>query len=485
MWPTNPLDLLAFNVKLLGTSTKKNVLVSAGNIHDKERLLPAIKQLIDMDLMVYATPGTARFLAERGITVSEIHKIADRTEPNILTFLKANRLDLVINVLTGDQDYDETSDVNLIRRLAIEGGTPLLTDVEVALRTVDQIATDRERGTYDYRLADKSEPWNMRALFAQEVAARGGFTCHHAHFDKAYLISADNLRLSQVDMQKKWELYKYLKENYSRADLIERISRGVETMIAQGVKYCRTMVDADSTVKLLPIESALEVQRIYRDQIKLEIGVQPLQGVLDKESRIQFEAACERADFVGGLPSKDRPTPERHLDVIMEIAKKLDKPIDVHVDQENNPNENETELLAEKTIEHGLEGKVHGVHAISVSAKSEREQDRILERVKQADLGIIVCPSAALSMKQLGDMRAPLHNSIAPVGKLIDYDIRTYLGVDNIHDLFMPIVDGDIWFECRMMMEATRIYDLEKIATIATATYGSTVSSPQELAASK
>src|SRR5690606_40711598 len=71
--------------------------------------------------------------------------------------------------------------------------------------------------------------------------------------------------------------------------------------------------------------------------------------------------------------------------------------------------------------------------------------------------------SAALSMKQL-PMTAPLHNSIAPFVKLREAGVRTYLGVDNVHDLFMPMVDGDIWTECRMLMETTRFYDIDAVA---------------------
>ena len=112
------------------------------------------------------------------------------------------------------------------------------------------------------------------------------------------------------------------------------------------------------------------------------------------------------ADVVGGLPSKDRPTPEKHLDIIMRIAREQNKRLDVHVDQENNPFENETEMLARKTIEYGLEGRVSAVHAISVSAKPAIEQDRIIRLLKDAGVSVIVCPSAALSMKQL-DMHGP------------------------------------------------------------------------------
>ena len=59
-------------------------------------------------------------------------------------------------------------------------------------------------------------------------------------------------------------------------------------MIAQGVTYCRTMVDADSTVGLLPVTAAMEVKKRYAGQIAFEVGVQPLQGVLGCSPILQF-----------------------------------------------------------------------------------------------------------------------------------------------------------------------------------------------------
>jgi cytosine/creatinine deaminase len=307
----------------------------------------------------------------------------------------------------------------------------------------------------------------MKEEFLRLVRENGGFASYHAHYDKAYLISPDNLRLSMVDMQKKWALYKHLKETYTKENLIERIGRGVQTMIDQGATHCRTLIDADSTIRTLGVEAALDVKKKFKSQIMFEIGVQPLQGVLDDESREQFEKACSMADVVGGLPSKDRPTPEKHLDIIMKIAREQNKRLDVHVDQENNPFENETEMLARKTIEHGLEGRVSAIHAISVSAKPAHEQDRIIRLLKDAGVSVICCPSAALSMKQL-DMQSPLHNSIVPVPKLLDAGVSVYLGVDNVYDLFMPLVDGDLWFESRMLMEACRFYDIDRVAKLVT-----------------
>ena len=118
---------------------------------------------------------------------------------------------------------------------------------DVGIATLEQIIIDSERGTYRYRLADDASLEPATALHAEGRRPRRTRS-HHAHFDKAYLITMDNLRLSQVDMQKKWDLYKFLKENYTAPIWWSASRRGVEKMLDQGVTYCRTMVDADSTV---------------------------------------------------------------------------------------------------------------------------------------------------------------------------------------------------------------------------------------------
>ncbi|MEM1370486.1 MAG: amidohydrolase family protein, partial [Cyanobacteria bacterium P01_H01_bin.15] len=462
------LDLLAFNLKLVSQKTAKKILISAGRIEDKRKIVQSVSDLSAVGFEIYTTDGTHLFLNREGIVTTKIHKISSGLSPNIETFLSENRFDLVVNVLTGEIDYDESTDAKLIRKLSIESGIPLITDCDVAVATINQILLDVKRSKHTTSNFDSGKPWNIRREFMEHVSELGGFKNHHAHFDKAYLISAENLRLSQVDMQKKWELYRYLKESYTYEDLVTRISRGVEMMIDQGATYCRTMVDADSTVGLLPAKAALEVKKRYKERIRFEFGIQPLQGLLDPESYEQYEEACSMADYCGGLPSRDAPQQEKHLDLVLQLAKKLGKPVEVHVDQENNPDETETELLALKTIEHEMQGRVFGVHAISVSAKEVREQDRIITKILDADMGIVICPSAALSMKQL-PMMAPLHNSIAPFPRLKQAGVKCYLGVDNVHDLFMPIVDGDIWAECRFLMEACRYYDVEAVAKLACA----------------
>src|SRR2546430_745789 len=134
------LEMLAFSLKLLSKKSKKNVLISAGRLSDKERMLPAIRKLVtELPVALYCTHGTSAFLAERGVENQLIYKIAEGSEPNIKSFLDQDRFDFVINVLTGNNNYDESTDSNLIRTLAIEHGIPLITDVDVAILTIDQL----------------------------------------------------------------------------------------------------------------------------------------------------------------------------------------------------------------------------------------------------------------------------------------------------------------------------------------------------------
>ena len=108
------------------------------------------------------------------------------------------------------------------------------------------------------------------------------------------------------------------------------------------------------------------------------------------------------------------------------------------------------------------------MHAISLSCQSETYIDNLSKEIADLGIGVIICPSAAISMKQRSDIKAPIHNSIAPVIKLIENNVKVALGVDNISDIFMPLVDGDLWFESRLLMESIRCYDLDLISDIVT-----------------
>ena len=58
--------------------------------------------------------------------------------------------------------------------------------------------------------------------------------------------------------------------------------------------------------------------------------------------------------------------------------------VHVHVDQFNMSSEYETEMLALKAIEHGMQGRVVAIHGISIGAHSKMYRQRLYGLLKEA-----------------------------------------------------------------------------------------------------
>jgi cytosine/adenosine deaminase-related metal-dependent hydrolase len=306
------------------------------------------------------------------------------------------------------------------------------------------------------------------------IEQRGGFVNAHAHFDRAFTLAPGNVHLTQVSLREKWSLNNDLKRTSSVEVYRYRIDQAVQRMVQQGARRCVTFVDIDPISELRALKAACQVRQQYQGVLELVIANQLLvqfcdtaTGRINREVVDVFEEALDTLDVIGGLPDRDFPHGEQHLDIILDAARRTGKPVHVHVDQKNDPNENETLWLAKKVIEYGLEDRVAAIHSVSLSAKPLAERQDIYEHMSEAGLVVIVCPSADLSMQSL-PVQAPIHNSIAPVPELLEAGIPIALGTDNIMDIYCPLIDGDLYTELRLLAEACRFYDFEALAGIAT-----------------
>lgn len=312
------------------------------------------------------------------------------------------------------------------------------------------------------------EKWNLKKQFLETVKEKGGFVNCHGHFDKAFYITREGLDKSMVDMEEKWHMSDDIKKKSSEEEVTNRIKKALDILITQECKNTFSFIDAYSTVGHKNIDAAIKVQQEYKDKINFKTATQPLGGLIDSKERKIYEEVTAKSDVAGGLPSKDRPVDEKNFDYLFSIAKNLNKPIHIHIDQENNPKEKDTEKLIKYTKKYGYEGRVVAVHALSVAAQSKEYRKNIYKGLASAGISVVVCPGAALGMKQLDQYSAPVHNSIANVPEMITAGITVGLGVDNICDFYQPFVDGDMWVEMRILMEACRYYDFDQLVKIAT-----------------
>ena len=156
---------------------------------------------------------------------------------------------------------------------------------------------------------------------------------------------------------------------------------------------------------------------------------------------------------------------EVHLKKGLKLARKHEQEFQVHVDQMNLASERGTERLVE-AFKWFKQPKVKGskglptvwaIHVISPSAYTEERFNALVENLLRYNIGVIVCPSAGLSMRCITSVVSPTHNSLARVLELAYAGVPIRLGTDNIADVFVPPADGDMLTEVKMGAQALRL----------------------------
>ena len=222
------------------------------------------------------------------------------------------------------------------------------------------------------------------------------------------------------------------------------------------------------------IARELKARVVSRTKLELRVAPTPIFGFKKGTKRWEvFEVAAHMCDYLSLLPEKDDFTKgsdpdgkvgfKHHVRMGLELACSLRKEIQFHVDQADLPSEEGSfRVLEVLESQHQPDLGAHApsvwlIHAISPSAYDEMRFRRLLGMLREHNVGIIVCPTAALTMRQLRSVNAPNHNSIARVGEFIKARVPLRIGTDNISDVFVPQGDGDMLTEVKVGDMATRL----------------------------
>ncbi len=269
---------------------------------------------------------------------------------------------------------------------------------------------------------------------------------------------------------------------YDRTTIRERVGGYLDIMERVGTTRADTLVDVTTDrVGLSALDELLRFKEERRKTFDLQLGSYTPMGFMDSEpDRWDLVArGAEMADFVGSLPERDGHDLypdhigyEENCRRTLLLAARLNKPIHIHVDQKNDPAEHGTETLMSVIDELGLtyptpEPMVWLIHVISPSAYDEVRFNDMCQGMAARNIGVICCPSAAISMRQLRPMLTPTHNSIARVMEFLAAGVPVRIGSDNIDDITSPAGTPDLMHELFVLTNAVRFYDIEIVAKIA------------------
>ena len=115
-----------------------NVAISVHD-SDKQSIVPIARALLAMGFALYATRGTAAYLARHSLNAHALLKPSEGT-PNILDYIRDDRLNFIINTPLGSSDQLDDS---AIRIAAIRHHIPFTTTISAAEAAVEGIAYRR------------------------------------------------------------------------------------------------------------------------------------------------------------------------------------------------------------------------------------------------------------------------------------------------------------------------------------------------------
>ena len=337
----------------------------------------------------------------------------------------------------------------------------------------------------------KSSPY-FETLNAEILALGGGFNAH-IHIDRAGTYD-ETVRLlrdrgvrdgANFTLAGKHSLIPMVHASslYDRDSLIDRVSFYLDAMVEFGTRRADSVVDVTlDRVGTTALDTLAELRAQYAGRIDFRLGAYSPLGFRDDEPErwALLERAAERADFVGLLPERDDKN--NYPDHIgfeescrrgIGLAARLDKDLHIHVDQANHPLEDGGELVARAVRDMGL-GRAEGetpfvwlIHLISPSTYDEPRFGDLAEHLAELGIGVICCPSAAISMRQLRPILSPTNNCIARVLDLLDHGVQVRIGSDNICDITSHMGTPDLLEEVFVLANAMRIYDIGILAKIA------------------
>lgn len=264
-----------------------------------------------------------------------------------------------------------------------------------------------------------------------------GLVDAHTHLDKTYF----PLHNQSGTLLEAIEVWRANKRSRSQAQIGDTVRRALQTAVANGITAMRSHVDVESTSDLATIETIIAVREEWADWIDLQLVALGYPGGSAENLAAMRSALSLGLDFVGGVPSLTSD-PRREVELVFAMAEEVGKPIDLHIDETEDPQMLSLELVAEQTIAHGMQGQVTAGHCCSLAFVDPATATRVIDKVAEAGLHIVTLPSCNSVL--MGRSLQPVPRGVTRVKELLARGVNVCAASDNVSDPFNPFGNYDL-----------------------------------------
>lgn len=291
-----------------------------------------------------------------------------------------------------------------------------------------------------------------------------GLVESHIHLDKALI--ADRLPNKSGTLQEALSVTAQLKPTFSKEDIVDRAERTLKMLIQNGTTHIRTHSEFDPSQGFTGFETVMELKEKYKGIVDIQVVAFPQEGIFKAPGteEMMYKAMDMGADVVGGIPYNDSPW-DKHIDLVFEIAKKYDKPIDFHQDFKDGPEGMNIEYVCEKTIKEGYQGRVSVGHLTALGALPKDRLQPIIEKMAEAQISVMSLPATDLHLGGRHD-EYNVRRALTPIRALRDGGVNMCIATNNIRNAFTPYGTGDVMLTAMLAIPAGHLGGADDLPTV-------------------
>lgn len=242
------------------------------------------------------------------------------------------------------------------------------------------------------------------------------------------------------------ERWRQRKPMLNEEDIRRRVLSTIELLVQNGVQAIRTHADTTDPT-LVGVRTLCALRDELKDKIDLQVVAFPQDGMLSYPNGLKLmEEALEiGADVVGGIPHFEytRELGEKSVKLIIELAQKNDRLVDVHCDEIDDPNSRFLEFLAHEALLHDMGSKVTASHTTAMHSYDNAYCSKLFRLLKNSGINFISCPTESIHLQGRFDTY-PKRRGVTRVKELREANINVCLGQDSIFDPWYSLGNGKL-----------------------------------------
>lgn len=290
-----------------------------------------------------------------------------------------------------------------------------------------------------------------------------GFVDAHVHLDKAF--TWDRAPNPRGEFWDAIEVLSQDKENWTEEDLYRRGTFALQCAAAHGTVAMRTHVDTGLDFGSTSHAVMDQLRRDWRDKITLQtVSLCSLEQYgANGGERIAEQTLRYPDALLGGMPQMG-PDLDRQLDRFFAIAQEHQVGVDLHVDENGDPDAECLRRIAQTVLRRQFKFPVTCGHVCSLAVQAPERAASTIDLVQAAGIRIISLPLCNLYLQgrrnEKGKRLTPQWRGLTLLNEWVEAGVVTACASDNVRDAFYAWGDFDPF---EVFTQAVRIGHLDSI----------------------